>query len=89
MKQDFTNMHVTAERLQLADIIRLGNGTFMDAIVKRIDERGVHVERPYMSNDDYTHTGGVTVYIGHEDIILPLDSGKTVELVRRCTYPLR
>ena len=93
-----SRIYVTAEQLNLGDIVRLGGddierlygvGAFMDAIVKRIDNDessltyGVVVERPYMQSEDFSYTGGVIVYTGHEDIVLSFGSAKKVILVQK------
>lgn len=67
-----TKKLVGVESLNLGDVVRLGPGPFMDAVVKKITYDGhglaVTVERPYMSSEDFSYAGGVIVTIGHEDV---------------------
>lgn len=55
---------------------------YNSGIVFRIDKkkRTVLVERPYMMHADFEYTGGVIVYIGHEEVTM-FDHGRTEFLV--------
>lgn len=68
--------------LQLGDVVILGPGPYMTGTVYRIDPNSVMVFRPYVQTADFTYTGGVITYIGHEDVSLHRDN-RTVTLVSR------
>jgi hypothetical protein len=57
--------------VKLGDVLRLDfmKGTpFNVGVVKNIKDGVVSVYRSYIHTSDFAHTGGVTVYQGHEDI---------------------
>ena len=68
---------VNASELKLGDIVRFGTGgSYSDATVKNtcIQEGLVTLFRPYVHTSDFSHTGGVTCYIGIEEFTIPLSS---------------
>ncbi len=60
-------MKVKGTELRLADVIRLGDYAFADAIVCNITKTEVTLRRPYMMNCDFAYTGGVVTSIGLEE----------------------
>ena len=63
---------LNVKKLQLADTVRLfDDGAFRDGVVTNIDDDYVYVERPYSHTADFSYTGGVIAYIGHENCKLP------------------
>lgn len=75
--------------LQLGDRVRLFDGddpgaAYMDATVINVTEKDVTFFRPYVHIGDFSHTGGVTPYIGTEQFSVPRDHGTgTVSLLHR------
>ena len=71
-------------QLALGDLVRMGEGPFMDAIVKNVDYGGyegamqITLVRPYMIADDFSHTGGVCVYTGHETYVIGANTPCTI-----------
>lgn len=68
--------------LQLGDVIRLNIAQFADAIVYKIEEELVWVERPYMTHANFSYTGGVIVSIGHENFALSIKSSPVLLIGR-------
>jgi len=65
-------MKVKAEELTLGAIVRLQNDQeYMDATVKNIEDDGGHLKitffRPFVSTGSFSHTAGVSCYIGLEE----------------------
>lgn len=79
-------MRVTAEHLQLADVLKLGDYPFSYAVVKRITEDEVICFRPYATTADFSYTGGVIPYIGIEEVSLYKHDGREVEVIERKGY---
>lgn len=52
--------------LKLADVVESFDGAFGTAIVVKIEGDNVHLFRPYGTTGDFSHTGGVTPYVGFE-----------------------
>ena len=78
--------------LRLADIVELndqpdGSGAWRGynaATVENIDNEWVHLLRPYVHTGDFSHTGGVSTYIGFEQVKLPVsDLFRQVILIQR------
>jgi hypothetical protein len=72
---------VPLDSLFLGDVVRLaGGGAFMDATVTCLNPDGsVRVFRPFVRTDDFSHSAGVTPYMGFEDFCL---HGHPVELIK-------
>lgn len=80
---------VMAKDLKLADTVQLGQergwGT---ALVKQIKDGWITLFRPYGVTSDYSHSGGVSCYIGVEEFKVLADDltvftvvGKSKELL--------
>lgn len=76
---------IATNALQLADIIRLSPEPepFADAIVNMITVDEVHCIRPYMHHADFSYTGGVICYTGHDTFKLSRTQTNIVLLVRK------
>lgn len=57
---------VRALDLEIGDIVQMGDGPYMCCTVCNVDEKNVHLVRPYIQTADFTCTGGVITYIGQE-----------------------
>lgn len=52
--------------LRLADVVRLDNEAFADAVVQNITPDAIYFFRPYATTADFSYTGGVIPYVGIE-----------------------
>ena len=65
---------IKAANLNLGDVVRLFGDEYSYATVLCKDADGcVEVRRPYMHTAEFSYTGGVIGYIGHEDVSLCAD----------------
>jgi hypothetical protein len=69
--------------LKLADVVQLFHGPFGTATVTNVTDTEVHMERPYGMTADFSYTGGVIAYIGHETIKYSRDSHATLPVWHR------
>jgi hypothetical protein len=76
-------MKVKIKDLKLADVVRLGDYQFADAVVKQIKETQVILFRPYATTADFSYTGGVIPLIGIEEVILLQPDNREVEVLSR------
>ena len=73
--------NVTANELQLMDIIRPFNGVYCTATVIKIEEERIKVIRPYIHTSRVETLGGVIPYIGWEEYFI--SKTDMVELVEK------
>lgn len=76
-------IEVKASDLKLADVLHMFDGAFGTAVVHKVTDEGVYLERPYMCTDDFSSTGGVSTYIGVERFSLPKCSDRTYTVLSR------
>jgi hypothetical protein len=69
--------------LKLADVVQLSEGAYMCATVSMVTEDSVTLIRPYMHSADFSYTGGVITYTGHETVTLYRGSDRTVTVLER------
>jgi hypothetical protein len=72
--------------VKIGDVLRLdwmGGCAFNVGVVKNIKNNVVDVYRSYIYTPDFTHTGGVVVLQGHEDIVVSRDSTLKISLIER------
>ena len=63
---------VKARDLQLADTVQTNDvSLFSFAVVTKIENREIHLFRPYATTADFSYTGGVIPYIGIETYSIP------------------
>lgn len=63
---------VLGSELRLADVVRLGDYAFADAIVTQITPTEVKIRRPYMLHCDFAHSGGVITSVNFEEWQRPI-----------------
>lgn len=80
-------MNVVCEthQLRLGDVVKTSklDEAFTTATVINVTEDEVTLFRPYVHTGDYSHTGGVTPYIGFEQYKLSRNHGRPVFLYSR------
>ena len=69
--------------LRLGDVVQLFDGPFGTATVQKVTDEAVHMERPYGVSADFSYTGGVITYIGHEHVVYPRDSAAVLKVWSR------
>jgi hypothetical protein len=73
--------------VKLGDVLRLDfmrGSAFNVGVVEKIEDGLVSVYRSYIHTSNFTHSGGVTVYQGHEDIYFNRDDMHTkISLLER------
>jgi hypothetical protein len=62
---------VPASVLHLGANVRLADHPFSDCTVKKIEEDGITLFRPYVHHEDWEYTGGCICYIGIEEFRIP------------------
>lgn len=81
-------MNVKVTELQLADVVRLSDGAYMDATVKQITETEVTLLRCYVSACDFSTSSGVICTFGYEEIKFSLDYSRPLNRIQKAA-PLR
>ncbi len=68
MTKETLPREVKATELRLGDTVRITPVTeaYGDCMVEQIANGEITFARPYMHHGDFSHTGGVTTYIGLE-----------------------
>lgn len=79
------NVEAETHQLRLGDVIKTSklDEAFTSATVIDVTEDEVTLFRPYVHTGDYSHTGGVTPYVGFEQYKLSRNSGRPVFLYSR------
>lgn len=79
------NMVCETHQLRLGDVIRSTNREepFTSETVINVTEDEVTLFRPYVHTGDFSHTGGVTPYVGFEQYKLSRNHGRPVLLYSR------
>ena len=64
-------------KLELGDVVRIRSGAaYSHATVRQVKDGCVTFFRPYVHLGDFSHTGGVTPYVGIEEWIGFVTDGK-------------
>jgi hypothetical protein len=69
---------VTAGDLSLGDIVSTSHGPFDSCVVTKLAPEGIHLFRPYAITSDFSYSGGVIPYVGHETYVLSRTSPVTL-----------
>lgn len=79
------NVEAEVHQLRLGDVVKTSklDEAFTSATVINVTEDEVTLFRPYVHTGDYSHTGGVTPYIGFEQYKLSRNHGRPVLLYSR------
>lgn len=75
-----TTLKMTPSELVLGDKVQVVEGPFGWGTVVEITDEIVKVFRPYVHISDFTYTGGVLHYVGHEYVTYFRDSRRAVEV---------
>ena len=82
---------IKVSELVLGDVVKLFDSPFGWGTVVEVTDEVVKVFRPYVHINDFTYTGGVLHYVGHEYSTYHVDSRRPVEVDasthRRMTRP--
>lgn len=79
------NVEAETHQLRLGDVVKTSklDEAFTTATVINVTEDEVTLFRPYVHTSDYSHTSGVTPYIGFEQYKLSRNHGRPVFLYSR------
>lgn len=80
---------VKVKDLQLAQNVRLFEEPFGWGTVIEVTAEEVVVRRPFMHTGDFSYTGGVLSYFGHEDVRLWRESDRPIEVSTEKVKKLR
>lgn len=70
--------------LALGDVIEvIENSPWGSGIVEKIDDDTVRIFRPYGGSLDFSTTGGVITYTGHEDVVYPRNNDRAFRVYER------
>lgn len=87
--QNFSAERIPGDELRLTDVILCERiNTYCTATVKRIRSEPhakviLTLFRPYVATDDFSHTGGVTCYVGIEEWDVYPRPGETFIVLER------
>jgi hypothetical protein len=70
----YPNAMIADRELHLGDVVRVFDGPWGTAIVKRIDSNAVTFFRPYGTKCDFTCSSGVICYMGLEEFSVPMNN---------------
>ncbi len=77
-------MRLKVSELQLGDVIMIApNHPWMTGIVNKIEDRLVHVFRPYGTCADFSMGSQVITYIGMENVTFHVDDVAPLEVYER------
>jgi hypothetical protein len=77
------NIILLTNELKLGDVVEAFEGPYGTATVKQIKDDIVTFFRPYVANENWSHTGGVLCYVGIEEFSTTRSNHSYWKVLRR------